>query len=111
MFDIGDKVRCIDAMRPVGENPNAVPNWVKDKAEYTVRGFHNNDEIVVGMLLEEVKNPMVPIALINRFQEPAFATWRFKKTASAEVASEEDEDEMPAELRELIDGVTTGVAI
>tara|TARA_R110000765_G_scaffold26628_8_gene64949 strand:+ start:2147 stop:2473 length:327 start_codon:yes stop_codon:yes gene_type:complete len=103
MFEIGDKVKCVNAVRPTGKNPNVVPNWVKDSIEYTIRGFHDNDNIVVGVLLEEVTNPMTPIPLINRWQEPAFATWRFEKTASAEVASEEDEDAMPRELQEMLE--------
>jgi hypothetical protein len=104
MFDIGDTVKCVNAVRPSGENPTVVPNWVKDGDEYTIRGFHNNDEIVVGVLLEEIENPLVAIPLIDRAQEPAFATWRFEKTADAplEEDEEEDEDYMPEELQEML---------
>jgi hypothetical protein len=102
MFSVGDKVRCVNDVRPAGENPAVVPNWVKEGEEYTIRGFHNNDDIVVGVLLEEIENPITPILLINRWQEPAFATWRFEKTQSAE-RTEEEEDEMPMELQELLE--------
>jgi len=101
MLEVGDKVRCVNDVRPVGENPAIVPNWIKEGEEYTIREFFNNDDIVVGVLLEEVRNPRVPIALIDRWQEPAFATWRFEKTQSAE-RTEEEEDEMPMELQELL---------
>jgi hypothetical protein len=102
MFGIGDTVKCVNDVRPSDQNPVVVPNWVKEGDEYTIRGFHDNNDIVVGVLLEEITNPRVPIALIDRWQEPAFATWRFEKTASAEVESEEEEDEMPKELQELL---------
>ena len=102
MFSVGDKVRCVNDKRPAGENPAIVPNFVKEGEEYTIREFYDNDDIVVGVLLEEIKNPLVPIALINRWQEPAFATWRFEKTQSAE-HTEEEEDEMPTELQELLE--------
>ena len=105
MFDIGDTVKCVNAVRPSGENPTVVPNWVKDGDEYTIRGFHNNDEIVVGVLLEEIENPIIPMPLVNRFQEPAFATWRFEKTADAPLEEDEEEDEnyVPEELQELLE--------
>jgi len=92
MFEIGDKVICINDKRPEGENPNIVPNWPKEGKTYTIRGFHDNDDIVVGVLLEEIHNWPVPIPLINRWQEPAFATWRFEKSQEDAIEVEEESE-------------------
>lgn len=81
-YDIGDMVYCIDdSIKPemLMELADDMPNWIKQDKKYTVRGFNDNDGIVVGVLLEEVHNPLKYFKLINRMQEPAFATWRFKK--------------------------------
>jgi len=86
-LDIGDKVVCVDSsMKPeaVEELKRTVPNWVVQDEEYTIRGFHDNDGIAVGVLLEEITNPLCYIPLLGRFQEPAFAEWRFRKLASSE---------------------------
>jgi hypothetical protein len=93
MFEIGDRVICVDDKRPLDMVANVIPNWPKEGTVYTVRGFHDNDDIVVGMLLEEISNPIVPIALINRWQEPAFATWRFRKSDEVAVEASVEEKE------------------
>ena len=55
----------------------------------------DNNGIVTGVLLEEVHNFPKFFKLINRFQEPAFAQWRFRKlnyaSLPAEAISEVDE--------------------
>ena len=81
-FYIGDRVVCIDAsMQPhtVDELKTNVPNWVKKDQEYTIRTIHNNRGIVTGVLLEEIDNPIIYFDKIGKFQEPAFAEWRFRK--------------------------------
>jgi hypothetical protein len=81
-FNIGDKVVCIDdSIRPeaVEEIKRTVPNWVKKDQEYTIRGINTNGGIATGVLLEEIDNPIIFITLICKFQEPAFAEWRFRK--------------------------------
>jgi hypothetical protein len=86
-FSIGDKVVCIDsAMRPetVEELKKTVPNWVVQDNQYTIRGFQENDGIALGVLLEEISNPLVYFSLLGRAQEPAFAEWRFRKLAPSE---------------------------
>lgn len=91
MFDIGDKVICIDSgMRPetIEELKKDIPNWVKQDEKYTIRGFVDNDGIVTGILLEEIRNTPIYFKLLGRFQEPAFAEWRFRKMQSNEVESE-----------------------
>tara|TARA_Y100000389_G_C17457270_1_gene519023 strand:+ start:1706 stop:2005 length:300 start_codon:yes stop_codon:yes gene_type:complete len=93
MFEIGDRVICVNAKPPEGMNIGIFPNWVKEGKIYTIRGFHDNDDIVVGVLLEEIINPIVPIALINRFQEPAFATWRFNKSDEISIEASIEEEE------------------
>lgn len=94
-FHIGDSIVCVDAsMKPeaVAELKRTVPNWVVQDKQYTIRGFHDNDGIALGILLEEVTNPLCYIPLLGRVQEPAFADWRFRKLAPSEsmveVASE-----------------------
>lgn len=89
MFDIGDKVVCIDAsMQPhtAEELKRDVPNWVKQDEKYTIRGFNDNNGIVTGVLLEEVYNMPIYFKLLGRAQEPAFAEWRFRKMKPNEIA-------------------------
>lgn len=86
-FNIGDRVVCIDSsMRPeaIEEIKRTIPVWVVQDKEYTIRGFQDNDGIALGILIEEVINPFIYIPLLGRFQEPAFAEWRFRKLASNE---------------------------
>ena len=81
-FNVGDRVVCIDdSIQPeaVEEIKRTVPNWVKKDQEYTIRGVNNNRGIATGLLLEEIDNPVIFIKLICKFQEPAFAEWRFRK--------------------------------
>jgi|688.fasta_scaffold00162_10 hypothetical protein len=86
-FSIGDKIVCIDSsMRPeaIEELKRTVPNWIVQDEKYTIRGFQDNDGIALGILLEEVTNPLIYIPLLGRVQEPAFAEWRFRKLAPNE---------------------------
>ena len=90
-FSIGDKIECIDnSMRPeaVEELKITVPNWVVRGEQYTIRGFQENDGIALGILLEEISNPIIYIPLIKRAQEPSFAEWRFRKLKPSEVLVE-----------------------
>jgi|TARA_R110000851_G_scaffold36063_1_gene94390 hypothetical protein len=96
MFNIGDKVKCIDASIPADKVEyvsEVYLNWVKRDIEYTVRDILGNDDIVPGMLLEELYNYPIPIPLINRVQEPMFKLTRFVKTESAEIVLEKEEIE------------------
>jgi len=86
-FSVGDKVVCIDdSIRPeaVEEIKRTVPNWVKKDQEYTIRAINTNRGIATGVLLEEIDNPIIFIKLICKFQEPAFAEWRFRKLKPSE---------------------------
>ena len=86
MFGVGDKILCIDdsmAEHTRLELSKDVPNWVKKGEEYTIREVYENKGIVLGILLEEISNPVKFFKLINRFQEPAFADWRFRLTEKA----------------------------
>ena len=86
MFEIGDKVRCIDDSVKLGMEAftkSVFWNWVKKDKEYTVRGFLDNAGIVTGVLLEEVHNFHVYQPLLGHEQEPAFRLDRFVKTQSA----------------------------
>jgi hypothetical protein len=78
----GDKVICIDAsIEPdkVEEIRKDFEIWVTKDKEYTIREILDNNGIVPGVLLEEIHNIPKFFNLLNRFQEPAFATWRFRK--------------------------------
>jgi hypothetical protein len=88
MFEINEQIVCINASmqaHTIEELSKDVPNWVKQDEKYTVRGFNDNNGIVCGILLEEIVNPVKFFKLINKFQEPAFAEWRFRKLAPSEV--------------------------
>lgn len=77
---IGSKVICIndtiDADK-IEEIKNDLENWIKKDTVYTIRAILDNDGIVTGVLLEEVYNLPKFFKLLNRYQEQAFATWRF----------------------------------
>ena len=71
MFEIGEKVICIDSsMQPhtIDELNKDMPNWVKKNEKYTIRGFTSNNGIVDGVWLEEIKNDYKFFRLINKFQ-------------------------------------------
>ena len=98
MFKIGDEVVCIDAsIKPeLAVNVKRdFKHWITKGEKYIIREILENEEIVVGVLLEGVTNDPIFIPLINRVQEPAFALWRFRK--GAENALEKGE-EMAEEL-------------
>ena len=81
-FNVGDRVICIDSsIKPdaVEEIKRTVHNWVTKDQEYTIRAINTNRGIATGVLLEEIDNPIIFIKLICKFQEPAFAEWRFRK--------------------------------
>jgi hypothetical protein len=67
------------------------PQWVKKGEEYTVRQVLENDGIVTGVLLEEVRNEEIYQQLLGRYQEPAFRLNRFY--IFAEVITNEQEEQ------------------
>jgi hypothetical protein len=94
----GDKVICIDAKiepEKAEEIRRDFEIWVTKDKEYTIREILDNNGIVPGVLLDEIHNFPKFFKLINKFQEPAFAQWRFRKLnyATAE-ATEEHEEEL-----------------
>jgi len=95
LLDIGDEVICKDAsIKPenkISVNKN-FPVWIKQDAKYIIRDVFRNDDIVVGVVLQNRKNPEIYIPLLKRMQEPAFAFWRFEKTRSAYQIAEEKEE-------------------
>lgn len=78
----GDKVICIDATvgsDKAAEIRNDFEIWVTKDKEYTIREILDNNGIVPGVLLDEVHNLPKYFKLLSRYQEPAFALWRFRK--------------------------------
>jgi hypothetical protein len=93
----GDKVVCInDKIDPdkAEEVKQDFEIWITKDKEYTLREILDNNGIVTGVLLEEVHNFPKFFKLINRFQEPAFAIWRFRKLnyATSQQAEEHSEE-------------------
>lgn len=88
----GDKVICVDD-RIDPEKSEEIRRdfeiWVTKDKEYTIREILDNEGIVPGILLDEIHNFPKYFKLINRFQEPAFATWRFRKLGYAKNSGEE----------------------
>lgn len=78
----GTKVICVDdSVRPemIEWQKEKCPNWVKKDQQYTIRLFDDNDGIVDGVLLEEIRNQPVLCVPFGRLMEPRFATWRFRE--------------------------------
>ena len=93
------RVICInDTIDPAAliEISNDFQQWVKMGKIYHIREHLDNDGIVDGYLLEEIRNRPVFLRLINRVQEPAFATWRFRELS---------DDELMAMVREKIETI------
>lgn len=82
MFEIGDKVICIDDLIAPEHFASVMKSfqcWPIKGKEYTIRDIFYNDDIVCGIVLQEIVNIPIFIPLLKRVQEPAFATWRFRK--------------------------------
>lgn len=62
------------------------PEWVKKGQQYTVRQVLENDGIVTGVLLNEVKNEPIYKKLLGRNQEPAFRLSRFVEITECETS-------------------------
>lgn len=78
----GDKVICVNATidpDKAEEIRKDFEIWVTKDKEYTIREILDNNGIVPGVLLDEVHNLPKYFKLLNRYQEPAFALWRFRK--------------------------------
>ncbi|HVV56233.1 MAG TPA: hypothetical protein VHC47_12945 [Mucilaginibacter sp.] len=101
----GDKVICVDD-RIDPEKSEEIRRdfeiWVTKDKEYTIREILDNEGIVPGLLLEEIHNFPKYFKLINRFQEPAFATWRFRKLNYAKGAEEESHEKELVEVGEQV---------
>lgn len=96
-MQIGDKVICINSnIDPdkMEEIKSDFEIWIEKDKEYTIREILENNGIVAGVLLEEVHNFPKFFHLINRFQEPAFAIWRFRKTEKAALAESYHKEEV-----------------
>lgn len=103
MFSAGDTVICVDSsINP--EHMDKVcrmfPIWIVKDRKYTIRQINGNDDIVPGLLLEEVPNPRIYIPLLKKMQEPMFKLSRFKKASPDIVREEENVEEN--ELVELL---------
>jgi hypothetical protein len=92
-MEIRQKVVCIDDSIKAGQEEfvsKTYKQWVKKDQVYTVREILDNNEIVTGILLEEIRNISIFIHLIDDFQEPAFRVSRFKELQEFEPVSKEE---------------------
>ena len=97
---IGDKVLCVDD----SINPNMLtdmafhlifPNWVKKNEIYTVRDIFDNNGIIASILVEELRNAIIYIDILQVTREAAFRINRFR----------EIDDSMDTAISELFDQV------
>ena len=91
---VGSKVKCVDdsiKLGKLGFVGYAYPNWIKEGEIYTVREILPNDDIVPGIVLEEVVNPFLYVHILGREQEPAFRMSRFRELDDLELAVEMQE--------------------
>lgn len=81
-MQVGSKVVCVDdTIRPemIISIAKFYKDWVKRDKIYTIREVFQNEGIVEGVLLEEVRNKPIYIELIDKKQEPAFGLFRFRE--------------------------------
>lgn len=100
MISVNDRVLCIDDSIKGGKLMfvgHAYPNWIKQGVEYTVREILPNDDIVPGILLEEVRNPEIFITLLGRMAEPMFRLDRFKKLETQTLETVEEKEKLITE--------------
>lgn len=93
-FKAGDKVVCIDDTIRPEVMPTVLKyysDWVEKDAIYTIRDVVDNDNIVSGVLLHQIRNKPIYIELVDKVQEPAFGSFRFKLLESMEEEFEEVE--------------------
>ena len=93
-MNVGTKVKCVDdSIKPgkLGFVGYAYPNWIEAGKVYTVREILPNDDIVPGIVLEEVVNPPLYVHILGREQEPAFRLTRFRELGDQELAIETEE--------------------
>lgn len=98
---VGDRVICVDDSVKTGLLEfvgYAYPNWIKKDEIYTVREILPNDDIVPGILLEEINNPEIYIHLLGKEQEPAFRLSRFAPVNYQEKSIENEIEEVLEEL-------------
>lgn len=103
----GDKVVCIDASIDADKAEEIKRDfeiWLTKDKEYTIREILDNNGIVPGLLLDEIHNFPKYFKLIDRFQEPAFALWRFRKLnyATQSEAEEHEEELVQVKPEELV---------
>ncbi|HVW15403.1 MAG TPA: hypothetical protein VHB54_16345 [Mucilaginibacter sp.] len=97
----GDKVICVDASIDADKAEEIRRDfeiWVTKDQQYTIREILENNGIVPGVLLDEIHNFPKYFKLIGRFQEPAFALWRFRKLNYASKQEEKVQEEELAEV-------------
>jgi hypothetical protein len=77
----GSRVVCVDDSIRAEIMPSVIKyykNWVAKDKTYTIREILQNEGIVEGVLLEEIRNEPIYIDLVDKKQEPAFGMFRFK---------------------------------
>ena len=77
----GSRVICVDDTIRGEVMPTIIKyykNWVQRDKIYTIREIVDNDNIVQGVLLNEIRNEPIYIELIDKKQEPAFGMFRFR---------------------------------
>lgn len=89
-MEVGSRVVCVDSSKSphtVEELNVDVPNWVRDGQMYTVRQIVEHDFGAVGVLLEEIRNPIRYFKIVDMAMEPMFAVWRFRECEDIELYS------------------------
>jgi len=101
---VGQKVICVEASIKSEHIFTALElysQWIKKGEKYTIRAILDNDDIVPGILLEEIVNPPVYIDLIKREQEPAFGLFRFREIDEEDIKAINSMEEIVTEIFKL----------
>lgn len=108
MFSKKEFVMCVDSSVK-GDNlieiMSSFQEWIIKDIVYQIRYVQENEGIVTGLLLYGVENKPIFIPILKRTQEPAFASWRFRKlTPEEKIKVEELYKEAKNKLNSINDG-------
>ncbi len=96
-MNTGDKVICINDIPPLNSKALQHKHWIKKDETYTIRAIRKLSNNQVGILLEEIINPLVFDNITEVQYEPGYNINRFRSLDELDIIEQE------MEFKELIE--------